>query len=569
VAVKLPDMHSVNRLTPALIVGLAAGFFVWYPISDGDIFWHLAAGRHIFTTALIPHADPFCYTSQPSWQWIDLHWLYQVAMYGIESAAGLWGIVAANSALIALAAMILFAVATRAGGAWLSLPLWIAGLYEVRYLAPHRPVAFSLLFFSLFILILDRFRLHRKTRFLALLIPIQIIWVNCQPLFALGLFISGAWIAGELLERWISRTGNEYAFSWRNRALVGSGLIAATLVNPYGVGAWSLAFMHFGRIDPTHANLFAANIPENIPLLWMVGTHEARYVWATAVMTLITAAVIALQVKTARWPYVLVAAGMLFLAFRAQRNIILYFYAALPLVSAHLPPLIEFGKRRWGKAVSNASIAAVLPLWVCAATALCSHASMLAAIRAAGPLSPFSFPAESAVYLKQHHVKGNLFNADRYGGYLLWKGEGERKVFIDTRYAIRPPAFFAHYLAVLEDPALFSDLRRRFGITAACIPLSPVPRYLPLARMLSADPSWRLVRCNGAEALFVSDSCAGAPRCMLSSDATTDSIAGRIRERWAASPGIVREGLSHLSVFLTYLGLEEQARRVEAGRSDR
>jgi hypothetical protein len=354
------DLNNVNqrvlRFLPALVVGVAAGFFVWYPISDGDIFWHLTAGREILRTAAVPHTDPFAFTSQ-SWQWIDLHWLYQVCMQGVAHV-GLWGVLAANSILFGAAAAIMFAVAAGTRTAWVSVPFWIAALYEVRYLAPHRPIVFSLLLFALFLLCLEKYHRTRNLRFLLVLLPLQVVWVNSQPLFVLGPVLYIAWFAGEWMDRGFVRQEDFPPIPWLKLGLIGVGLLVTTLVNPYGIHAWSLVHKLFGRIDPAHANLFATNIPENAPLLWMIGTHEVRYVYATAVMTVIALLVIAASPRSLRWSYLFVAAGMLFLAFRAQRNIVLYFFAVLPLISSLLPGTI--GQEQRKRLITVSAIAAVV-----------------------------------------------------------------------------------------------------------------------------------------------------------------------------------------------------------------
>jgi hypothetical protein len=556
------DLNTISqrilRLLPALVVGAAAGFFVWYPISDGDIFWHLTAGREILRTLSVPHADPFAFTAQ-AWQWIDLHWLYQVCMQGVAQAAGLWGVLAVNSVLFGAAASILFSVAAGPGRAWVSVPLWIAALFEVRYLAPHRPIVFSLLLFSLFIQCLEKFSRTGKVRFLLILLPLQIVWVNCQPLFVLGPVMYVAWFAGEWVDsrlNLLTRTGK---IAWRPIIAIGISLLIAGLVNPYGIKAYGLAATLFQRIAPGQAGLFSVNIPENAPLLRMIGTPEARYVYATGIITAFALLFAVMRARSLRWSFVVIALTMLFLSFCAQRNIVLYFFAALPLISSLLPGPIRQAKGVRSNAVT---VIMVIPLFFFTVAAVVTHGSMLASIRSAGPVAPFSFPIGSAAYLQRHALKGNLFNADRYGGYFLWKLYPEKKVFIDTRYAIRPQSFLAEYLAILDDPTLFEKVRERFGITAVAVPVARYSRYSTLSRTLWSDPDWRLVWCDGAEALFVLNSIAASAPLRLDSPEVVDSVAAAIRNRWAGSLLLEKEGLGYLASFLTQLGLHEGAERV-------
>jgi hypothetical protein len=135
-------------------------------------------------------------------------------------------------------------------------------------------------------------------------------------------------------------------------------------------------------------------------------------------------------------------------------------------------------------------------------------------------------------------------------------------VFIDTRYAIRPQSFLAEYLAILDDPTLFEKVRERFGITAVAVPVARYSRYSTLSRTLWSDPDWRLVWCDGAEALFVLNSIAASAPLRLDSPEVVDSVAAAIRNRWAGSLLLEKEGLGYLASFLTQLGLHEGAERV-------
>jgi hypothetical protein len=558
-------------LLPMLAVGIAAAFFAWYPISDGDIFWHLAAGREILTTGSIPHIDPFSYTSQATWQWTDLHWFYQVCMYVVQKVAGFGGLVAANSLFFGGAVGLLFFASAGRKGAWLSALLWIVALYEVRYLVSHRPIVFSLLFFALFLFCLEQYAGSGKRRYLAALLPIQIAWVNSQPLFVIGLvmyavYFIGAWMDVRFQKRSYNAYGRDRLIGMRERqfiVVIGIALFIAGLVNPYGFHAYSLATMLFGRIGPTHANIYAVHIPENIPLLWMIGTNQSRFLYATMAVTVIALVLIAIRPRSVRLSYLLIAGCMLFLAFRAQRNIVLYFIAVLPLIGMQLPEVYEAitpGLRRVLFTVAASALALLV------GTGIRDHALMLRCTRAAGSVAPFSFPAGSVAYFRQHAVAGNLFNADRHGGYLLWNLYPPRRVFVDTRYAIRPPAFFAEYLAILDDPALFSAVCRKFDITAVVLPLALTDRYLALARALFHDPEWRLVLCDGAEALFVRDSIAPTAPLLLSSSHVADSLAQTIQTLWHDAPALQNEALGYLGNFFLQVGLGDNAARVEARR---
>ena len=187
---------------------------------------------------------------------------------------------------------------------------------------------------------------------------------------------------------------------------------------------------------------------------------------------------------------------------------------------------------------------------------------MLKSVRGAGCVAPFSFPSGSVDFLDAHPVKGALFNADRYGGYLLWKWYPVRKVFIDTRYAIRPPAFLAEYCAMLDDPRLFDAVCGKYGITEAVMPTALTTRYFNLAAFLLKNNEWKPVYADGAEVLFVKEDALPQPGLDLDRAATVDSLAGAIARKWHCCAGLQKEALRHFADFLAAMGKKEAADRV-------
>jgi hypothetical protein len=191
-----------------------------------------------------------------------------------------------------------------------------------------------------------------------------------------------------------------------------------------------------------------------------------------------------------------------------------------------------------------------------------SHAFMLVQIRGSGAVAPFSFPDGSVEYLETHQPAGTCFNADRYGGYLLWKRYPPQKVFIDTRYAIRPGSFLAEYCAILDDPALFRSVCEKYGITHAILPAAFVTRYIKLAASLLNDPGWRLVYSDGTETLFVVTGEGRTAGLDLGNPVIVDSLARTLSERWKSSPRLRKESLTHFAQLLSDLGKKESADRV-------
>src|SRR3982750_3668913 len=65
------------------------------PIADGDIYWHLPAGNEILRSGALLRTDPFT-VSAAGRAWVDVHWLFQVAVALIHRAFGFGGLAVAK-----------------------------------------------------------------------------------------------------------------------------------------------------------------------------------------------------------------------------------------------------------------------------------------------------------------------------------------------------------------------------------------------------------------------------------------------------------------------------------------
>src|SRR5882724_3814473 len=83
----------------AAIVGVA-------PSTDGDIWWHLAAGREMVARRALLWTDPFS-VGAAGRPWIDVHRLFQLAVYAVHQCAGLAGLVWVKCALLGLGAVLM------------------------------------------------------------------------------------------------------------------------------------------------------------------------------------------------------------------------------------------------------------------------------------------------------------------------------------------------------------------------------------------------------------------------------------------------------------------------------
>ena len=534
-----------------------AAFFVYYPITDADIFWHLAAGREMIARHAILHSDPFAFTlaSPP---WTDLHWLFQLLMYGLYKVGSYQALIAFK--LVTVASVVaLLCLTVRSRKAILSAALLSALLfYNIRYLLCIRPILISLLCMAIYLFLFEHARESGRKKPLWLCLPLQIIWTNSQGLYMIGLFIIGAYWVESIIRR--LRDPDE-------RPLTESAVLvlaaASCLFNPYGLAGLLLPFNLFSRIAPDVKNIYSLAISENVPLLSLTG-YDAVYrvaVFATAIMA---GALLFYNRKRARIAPLILFTGFLSLAFFAVRNVPLYVVAVIPIIAGNIDLAGLMGQPRRPRLFTrpmcliSGSLATVVLLFL-----IFRYASIAALYPPHQTISPFRFPEKIVGYLEEHPVPGAMFNDIRYGGYLIWRLYPQKQVFIDTRLIIRSPGFFADYLALSKHPDLFDRVAEKFDITQAILPSALFTLHRQLLRYLYESPRWHLEYTDGASVLFVRNDIVGRTRLDLSRESTAGAIADSISSQWYDAPAVRLEALGHFAELLDNLGLHEVAEKIK------
>src|SRR5450432_1994848 len=238
---------------------LAAGAFVvgMAPLADGDLWWHLAAGRELVRTHEFLMTDPFS-AGAAGRPWVDVHWLFQLAAYGLYSLGGLRAIVLAKCLAVAAGALVLEGAVVRAAGARarpLFVPAFLAALFLARGLLLPRPIIPTLFFLATDFALLEGFRRDGRAAWLAPLPFIQVVWANVQALSMLGPALVAAYaLAGVAAAR-------------STRALLAALALCllACFATPYGARAVALPFSLLGRFWPGHGNVYSSSIAENVP----------------------------------------------------------------------------------------------------------------------------------------------------------------------------------------------------------------------------------------------------------------------------------------------------------------
>ena len=383
----------MRRLLP-LALFAAFTLAAFGAIRSYDLFWQLATGRWIVEHRALPHADPFAIASARS-EWIDGEWLYEIALYGAHSLAGLKGLSWLRGLLAAAIFTIAFVASRRENeGALLVSAIAFAGAMPVLDLRPSGVAALMVV-------------LMLAARELWVRVAIAIVWMNVHPSALLAPIVGGR-------------------FKVRDTLL----LLAALLVNPFG---WK------GIVAPIELTSFVAG-GGFVNAEWLPSSPTLFPILYVAIVV----AIVAFVVEPERdWKRIVLLAIFAILAIRSVRNQPLFFAAFAMLVRLpRLRPVLVY---------AASAIAIVL------VGATTDH-------RLGVP--PERFPIEAVAHLQASGLRGNIYNADQFGGFLIWSFYPERRVLTDGRNELYR-SFIPEWQQALEDGRKWNAFLRKYDIDIA------------------------------------------------------------------------------------------------------
>ena len=470
-----------------MVIAFFVILFAIFPLTDTDIWWHLACAREWVTT-WTPVRTPI----------VNVHEYFQLVVgfvYGLGGApllvaikAVLWGIV-------------FWLFLRRSGSA--SLAKWVlclVFLFLFRYQFEVRPVLFSLLFLGVYWNAIpwlakelreSRFGVKRVA-YAALILVVQWLWCKCQGLYVLGPIFATLVLCACLLE---SKK---------------QGRLCAKFVVPqvaFVLLLWTMPFLHreglalflypFGLLDrllglTPSAAIFASEIAENRSPITLLVTGENWIVSVIMIVLSLVGMVLAgLNCRSVKSLWML---AMAILALVAERNFVLF----LPVLLGMLPISSKQPKVATSSLIPHISLPTVycllptlfiLGLWV---RSLFAYDSMVAYQRV---------PVQASEWMAEHSHSGKLFNDDRAGGYLALMNPAD-SIYIDGRFILKTADFFERYLNYAEDPASFMHDADSLDIDRALFPLQYYARWDKLILALDRDSRWHLAYRDEYFAVF-------------------------------------------------------------------
>ena len=468
-----------------MVIAVFVILFAIFPLTDTDIWWHLACAREWVTT-WTPVRTPV----------VNVHEYFQLVVgfvYGLGGApllvafkAVLWGIV-------------FWLFLRRSASAFLALTIIL--LFIFRYQFEMRPVLFSLLFHGIYWNAIPwlakewrEFRFGAKqVACVALILAIQWLWCKCQGLYVLGPIFATLVLCAGLLE-------------FKKQGRLGAKFIVPQVV--FVLLLWLMPFLHreglalflypFGLLDrllglTPSAAIFASQIAENRSPVTLLMAGENSFVAVAMILLCLAGIILAcLNCKSVKSLWML---AMAILALVAERNFVLL----LPVLLGMLLTFSKQPKVETSFFIPHISLRTVyfllptlfiLGLW--ARSLFAYDLSMVAYQRV---------PVHAATWMAEHPHSGKLFNDDRAGGYLAFMNPAD-SIYIDGRFVLKTADFFERYLNYAEDPVLFMRDADSLGIDRALFPLQYYARWDKLMLALDRDSRWHLAYRDEYFAVF-------------------------------------------------------------------
>ena len=229
-----------------------------FPLKDTDFYWHLRTGDWIRQTGHVPRTDLFTFTREGI-AWIDLHWLFQIAISWVYQQGGIVALTVAKCTITCVAMLLLLSARRREWPVWVIILAWLPALLVLGGRMYVRPETLTLLYLSIYLAILLRWD---RRPWLALLLPlVQVAWVNSHGLFVLGPIVLGFGLIDAALRFGFFTPERR---KWWRTILAATLLCgAACLLNPYFITGALYPLELAGTMSK---KIFSQNIAELTPI---------------------------------------------------------------------------------------------------------------------------------------------------------------------------------------------------------------------------------------------------------------------------------------------------------------
>jgi hypothetical protein len=462
----------------ALLVVLT---FVTLTRADPDLWGHVRFGGDIIDSGTIGQADTYSFTSDKPW--INHEWLSEILMAAAFRTAGASGLVLLKLAIILLSLTCVWRIAKGDGAdARTAVVLTALGLVGILTRSQQvRPQLFSVLCFSVLVLLLRR--AERRQLALWLLPPLMVFWANTHGGWLVGCGTLGLWCAANTWTAWrrAELTARSLVTMWA--ACIAA--VAATLVNPYGIGLWRFLASTVGP-----SRRFIAE--------WGPVYTDIALLGPWCVFALIAAVAIRRADRSTRLHAVVIPLFWGLVGFKVSRLDAFFALSTVGLLAPEIIRMIQERRRaeRTGRqSLVAQGMVAVVALAILTLTIPQLKTNLLCIDVHAASTVP---EVEAMTFIREQQLAGKMVTFFDWGQYAIWHKPSDLRVSMDGRretvYTERTVDLHLDMYLALQDGLSYLE-----SLHADYIWL---PRDLPVTAVLSQSAMWSPIYRSSGSIIF-------------------------------------------------------------------
>ncbi len=485
--------------------------FGYRRICSPDLGFHLSSARWILQNGTVPKTDIFTYTV-PNNTYIDLQWLFQLVVYGLETSYGPAGIIVLTTLLTLIFGASLLWRVYRNQGRIPQAAVVMLGLFFLGNLWEIRPHLFSWIWGSLILLVLEE-NSRGRNRWLPLLPVFMLLWVNTHSLYVLGLVVIGVYVFSDLVKGFRFHCGIQVD---KKLMLWSLAAVLACLINPYHIKGLQFPISQFFLVHSASGYKSALTGTSEFlsPFRFQEYYIDGRFVlfqprlWWQLFTLLAVTGILGVRKKTRLVEWVLFV-GFLYIFHQASKNFGYFTMACFPVIIAGLSQtgnqisVMLSHRSSMIKSVFCIAMILIYILLSMAAGSNCLYESGWQEARTGFGYDTETLPVEACRFLNEHDIQGRIINCWNDGGYIGWATN--QKVFINSEGNTIGLKFYDEYIAIRE-PEHFTDGLKKWKPTVAMVRYTITPYWL--YHLFNVAKDWRMIYADDHIAVFLQDSIA-------------------------------------------------------------
>lgn len=485
----MPSMGEVLFITLFLAISFSAKFFL---LRDADTGWHIRIGEFILKNFSIPRFDIFSYVAPPL-PWITPDWLSELSMALIQQTLGLNGVAIFFAFIISLLYYLLFRIIRQQKGniifdVLIILIVMITSMFH--WFA--RPYIFSLLLFLASYYILERFQSNGKN-YLYFLPPIMLLWTNLHGAFITGFILEGIYLFSNMVTFFFSREAKREEYKKKTKILGLTTLVCVltSLINPFGYNVFLYTFKVIS--NQYLINHFMEFLPPNFRDLSIM---PFKYLLLIVITTL------ALTKKRLEFHELLLILLFTSMSLYALRNILFFTIVIAPILSRHSNLIINRSEGRFAtflkkraENISKIDSSARGYIWV---FPLIFIVAIVLSCRLDIGFDKEKKPVAAVEFLRREFIKGNMFNNDEFGDYIIYSAYPQYKVFIHDKIDWRAEEKLKEYFKVIKFEEGWEDIIKKYEINWIIFNTDS-----GLSRFLKDRKDWKLIYIDKVASIFI------------------------------------------------------------------